>query len=205
MTYHINWILVNKLLVYKKISFIRKCFSCSTIWTISVDIKSGPYSEWVRRVWSHPPTCSWANDFKIMQFFFFTRNCVYIPNFGLKIGIFLRFAPHFVIKIPEFCTPFSKSLRTGLKVSIKHKVSLSHTHKHVIFPFFKTSRKLSDIMECFLDHECQDLVRPSLTRPNLKWRSYTWLGGSTYNQICEIAYYLLYFSQWITFNYMPIT
>ena len=115
--------------------------------------------------------------------FFFTRNCVYIPNFGLKIGIFLRFAPHFVIKIPEFCTPFFKSLRTGLKVSIKHKVSLSHTHKHVIFPFFKTSRKLSDIMECFLDHECQDLVRPSLTRPNLKWRSYTWLGGSTYKYV----------------------
>ena len=38
MTYHINWILVNKLLVYKQISFMRKYFRGSTIWTISVDI-----------------------------------------------------------------------------------------------------------------------------------------------------------------------
>ena len=34
---------------------------------------------------------SWANYFKIMQFF--TRNWVFTPNFGLKIKSFLRFAP----------------------------------------------------------------------------------------------------------------
>ena len=38
---------------------------------------------------THP--LSWANYFKIMQFF--TRNWVYTPNFGLKIRFFLRFTP----------------------------------------------------------------------------------------------------------------
>ena len=51
----------------------------------------------------YPP--SWANYLKIIQFF--TRNWLYTPNFGLKIRIFLRFAPPFVktLKIqPPFQT-----------------------------------------------------------------------------------------------------
>ena len=42
--------------------------------------------------------------------FFFAGNWVYIPNFGLKIKIFLRFAH----PIPKFRTPFFKFLRMGL-------------------------------------------------------------------------------------------
>ena len=45
-----------------------------------------------RRVGMRSP--SWADYFKIMQFF--TRNWAYTPNFGLKIRIFLRFVPPFV-------------------------------------------------------------------------------------------------------------
>ena len=66
-------------------------------------LNSGPYAEGVRGVWSHPT--GWANYFRIMQFF--TRNCVYTPNLGLKIGIFWRFASPFV-KLLKFTPPFSK-------------------------------------------------------------------------------------------------
>ena len=66
--------------------------------------------EGVRRGCIHTPLA--INYFKIMQFC--TRNWVYIPNFGLKIRIFLRFAPPFV-KFLKFASPFSKSLHTGLQ------------------------------------------------------------------------------------------
>ena len=54
---------------------------------------------------------SWANYFKIMQFF--TKHWVYTPNFGFRIRIFLWFAPP-LCKIPYICTHFYKSLCTGL-------------------------------------------------------------------------------------------
>ena len=68
------------------------------------DIIPGPYAEGVIGVRSQPP--SWANYFKIMQFF--TRKCVNTPNFGLEIGIFLGFAPRFV-KFLKFTPRFQNS------------------------------------------------------------------------------------------------
>ena len=59
------------------------------LWKYQYLNNSGPYAEGLQVLRSHSPTST--NYFKIMQFF--TRNWVYTPNFGLKIGIFLRFAP----------------------------------------------------------------------------------------------------------------
>ena len=39
----------------------------------------------------------------------FARNWVHTPNFGLKIGILIRFASPFREKMPEIHTPFFKS------------------------------------------------------------------------------------------------
>ena len=68
--------------------------------------KPCPYharTQWVRGMQTH--RTNWANYFNIMPFC--NRNWVYTPNFGLKIRIFLRFAPPFVRPF-KFAPPFSK-------------------------------------------------------------------------------------------------
>ena len=82
-------------IVYLRVSKARSDYlSCRCLHGTGVSTACRP----VRRGWGRgegagcanaPPT--WANYFKIMQIF--TRNWVYTPNFGLKIRIFLRFAP----------------------------------------------------------------------------------------------------------------
>ena len=69
-----------------------------TVWSGS----SGPYTDMVQGLRRHP--ASWANYFKIMQFF--TRNWVYTPNFGLKIGILYKFTPY-CVKYLNFAPAFS--------------------------------------------------------------------------------------------------
>ena len=69
-----------------------------------------------------------ANYFKTMQFF--TRNWVNIPNFGLKIRIYLRFAPPLKKTLnspPLFCRDFSAY------ISMSHKRSCSQCKKSIYF------------------------------------------------------------------------
>ena len=68
----------------------------------------------------HPP--SWANYFKIIQFFI--RNWVYTPNFSLKIRIFLTFVTPFV-KTLQFAPAFSKvCIRAWECTSSKNKLNM---------------------------------------------------------------------------------
>ena len=72
---------------------------------------SDPYTEGVR---PQPP--SWANYFKVVQFFY--QNWVYTPNFGPNIRIFLRFAPT-CVKYVKFAPRFSKVRILALSLTIK--------------------------------------------------------------------------------------
>ena len=71
---------------YKNAEYRGKIIRCD------LTLNAGPYAGACRGAFAPP---SWANYFKIMQIF--TRNWVYIPNFGLKISTLLRktlkFAP----------------------------------------------------------------------------------------------------------------
>ena len=73
---------------------------------------SGPYARGARGG-KVPPF--WVNYFKFTQFF--ARNRIYTSNFGTKIKIFLRFAPHPHAKFFKFA-PLFKSLRTGLDITL---------------------------------------------------------------------------------------
>ena len=57
-------------------------------------MNKGPYAEGVGGVGCERiPLAGQIISNSSSFFFFFKKTCVYIPNFGLKIGIFLRFAP----------------------------------------------------------------------------------------------------------------
>ena len=65
---------------------------------------------WVAEVWTHPL----AGQIFQNHALFSPGTDFTAPNFGLKIRIFLSFAPF--IKSLRFAPPFFKSLRTGLHV-----------------------------------------------------------------------------------------
>ena len=97
---------------------------------------------------SHP--ANWANYFKLMQFL--SRNWVYTPNFGLKVGIFLRFTlppPPSVEKSadgPEFYTYFIDTEN----ITVIRTRAVRKVRRHGVFSLFLVyfSNKFHILQQC---------------------------------------------------------